>query len=96
MDKKYYFENPTQVIFADSNEIGQWNTGIAYKDEIICACCGGIFEIDEVIEAGKMAGFKNPIYSYDEWADISYEVTGGEFPSGLGTDEKGNLVEDDF
>ena len=40
------FEKPCQVRFVDfENEI---HYGIAYHNEIICACCGSIFEIDEV------------------------------------------------
>ena len=40
MDKKYY-NKPTQVKFYDvDNDL--WVGGIAYHDEIICGCCGGI------------------------------------------------------
>lgn len=45
MEKKYY-DNPTQVAFLDFD--GDLSYGIAYKDEIICACCGSVFEIEEV------------------------------------------------
>ncbi len=50
---KKYFETPTQVMFWQDAEIMRENNvdyfvGIAYHDEIICACCGGIVEISEV------------------------------------------------
>lgn len=50
---KKYFETPTQVIFwQDAKTMRENGTdcfmGIAYHDEIICACCGGIVEISEV------------------------------------------------
>jgi len=41
------FENPTQVKFFNPEE-QQTLYGIGIDDEIICACCGGIFEISEV------------------------------------------------
>lgn len=42
--KSYYC--PTQVKFLDDEEDIQY--GIAFEDKIICACCGGIYELDEV------------------------------------------------
>ena len=40
--KKYdYFEVPTQVKFWDAHYIG----GIAYRNKIICGCCGHILDI---------------------------------------------------
>lgn len=50
---KKYFETPTQVIFWQDAETmcetgADRFAGIAYHDEIICACCGGIVEISEV------------------------------------------------
>lgn len=40
-----FFDVPTQVCFIFDDEV---LFGIGYHDQIICACCGGIFEIDEV------------------------------------------------
>lgn len=40
------FDMPTQVKFIDPED--EICYGIAYKNEIICACCGGIFRTDEV------------------------------------------------
>lgn len=39
------FAMPKQVVFDDGENICG---GIAYGNEIICACCGGVFEIDDV------------------------------------------------
>jgi hypothetical protein len=41
-----YFDVPAQVIFEEDEK--NQERGIAYKDEIICLCCGGIFEVNEV------------------------------------------------
>lgn len=49
MKRKTYYEVPTQVKFWVDNEgmgIGT-HVGIAYRNQIICACCGGIFLLDD-------------------------------------------------
>ena len=79
--EKTYFDRPAQVVFADPDNPGEWLVGIAYRDEIICACCGGIFNIYEIIEEAD--GVLNPIYLYEDWIDISCEILGGELPEGL-------------
>lgn len=48
--KTYYYE-PTMVKFEDPDNDG-WLYGIAFHDEIICACCGGIFEIVDLNSDG--------------------------------------------
>ena len=58
-----FYVEPTMVKFLDPNyfeddvnyensesENEYWLSGIAYKDEIICGCCGGVFNIEELIE----------------------------------------------
>jgi hypothetical protein len=84
---KNFYEEPTQVVFADPDNEGKWIAGIAYKDEVICACCGGVFEICNIIESTKESGVKNPIYEYRYWVDFVSEIVGGELPDGLDTDE---------
>ena len=85
---------PKQVVFADTDNIGEWLIGIAYGDVIICACCGGVFEIDEVCELATAAGIQEPIYSYNEWNDISDDIYSGELPDGLIHDDAtGAIVE---
>lgn len=49
---KQYFETPTQVLFKQDAETMRENgaelfADIAYHDEIICGCCGGIVEVSE-------------------------------------------------
>lgn len=51
---------PTQVLFWNETDKKTVLTGIAYKDEIICADCGGIF---------KMSGCT--ILQELEWIDFS-------------------------
>lgn len=48
--KTYYYE-PTMVKFEDPDN-DEWLYGIAYKEEIICACCGSAFDIEELNEDG--------------------------------------------
>ena len=81
--KNLYFEKPKQVMFADPESPGEWLIGIAHYDEIICACCGGVFSIDEVVETAAEDGVVNAIYPYEDWIDIAYEISGGEMPEGL-------------
>ena len=76
-----YFDEPKQVIFADPDNAGEWLVGIAYKDEIICACCGGVFEVEDVIEMAPEG--IDPIWEYGYWNDISEEIKGGELPYGF-------------
>ena len=80
METKYYFDEPIQVLFADPDNLESWCCGIAYKDEIICACCGGIFEIEEIVEFASEEGIKVPIYEYEEWANLGENLVGGEYP----------------
>lgn len=70
---KKSYEIPTRVMFYDylNDDLG-W--GIAYGNEIICACCGGIFEIDEVITQGHDRGIPNPIVVREDWKDFTKEI----------------------
>ena len=54
--------------------------GIAYKDEIICACCGGVMKISDAIADAKEDGIKTAIYDYADWCDVREAITGGEYP----------------
>ena len=62
-----YFEKPTQVKFFDKDN-NIWVGGIAYHGEIICGCCGGTLEIDELAE--------HEMVIYDDWVNLSYEIIG--------------------
>ena len=68
---KKYFEVPTQVLFRQDEETmrengARWFAGIAYHDEIICGCCGGIVEIEEVEQIQSLP-----------WIYISDAIAGG-------------------
>ena len=43
------FERPTQVAFYNVED-RCYDAGIAYGDEIICMCCGGVIPIDELLD----------------------------------------------
>ena len=51
---KRYYERPTQIRWFDT-ENKRWFGGIAYRNEIICGCCGSILELDE-FEEGEVVG----------------------------------------
>lgn len=72
--KYNYFEVPTQVKFWD----GRYTGGIAYRDEIICGCCGGIFRISDVYEVAPDTLKEDPIVIPDRWVDFSHEICGDE------------------
>lgn len=68
-----YFDMPTQVEFFDFNaEEPQYIGGIAYRDEIICSCCGGIIELDELYAEAKQQkmALDNVLIPYD-WMDLN-------------------------
>ena len=69
MEKIFYYDRPTQVMFKDSRELKEPLGGIAYGDEIICMCCGGIVSIEEIYECG---GAIIPL----AWINLSEEVMG--------------------
>lgn len=63
-----YYEEPTQVIFITpeiDNEPPK--CGIAYRDEIICAECGGIIEMTDATILKKLS-----------WANLNDEMGGDE------------------
>lgn len=76
--KKMFYETPTQVAFFDVDN-NQYIGGIAYKDEIICGCCGGIVPIEEVYEYAPDDIV--PIRDYSEWVDINEAICGDEKPN---------------
>lgn len=59
-----FFEAPTQIKFLDEDEniLG----GIAYHDFIICGCCGGVFEVGDVVI----------VKAFEQWDDISSDILG--------------------
>ena len=89
-----FYEKPKQVIFADPENPGDWLAGIAFHDCIICSCCGGVFEIEDVVKQAKEDGVVNPIYEYEDWSDLTDDIFGGILPEGLEyTDtEEGQMI----
>ena len=78
---KTYYDVPTQVISYDGGyDSPIFCAGIAYKDEIICACCGGVMKISEAIADAKEDGIKTAIYDYVDWYDVREAIVGGEYP----------------
>ena len=71
--EELYFETPTQVAFWDEN---QYVGGIAYKDEIICGCCGGTVKIDEIVEFAPSD--VKPIIDYHDWIPFDDEILADE------------------
>lgn len=74
---KNYFDIPTQVKFWDYDG-DHYIGGIGYRDEIICGCCGGIFDINEIYKFAPIDLCEGPIVVYDDWVDISNEICGEE------------------
>lgn len=70
--KYNYFEIPTQVKFWDGRYIG----GIAYRDEIICGCCGGIFGISDIYKVAPDTLDNDLIVVVDGWKAINYDICG--------------------
>ena len=67
-----FFEKPTQVKFWDPNGGKHWIGGIGYRDEIICGCCGSVFEVSELLGDNPNDIVQLP------WIDISEEIRGDE------------------
>lgn len=58
------YSKPTQVqFFTKGDDKNPALVGIAYGNEIICACCGGIFELSEckIIQELKWIDFSEYI-----------------------------------
>lgn len=79
MNKYVYFKVPTQVKFWDV-VCGRYIGGIAYRDEIICGCCGSVFKISEIYklalddELAPDALKENPIIIVKSWKSINYKI----------------------
>lgn len=72
--KRYdYFLVPTQVRFWDYTN-GRYHGGIAYGNEIICGCCGGVFNINKIYKVAPDTLLEDPIIAYDNWACIASAI----------------------
>lgn len=72
---EFYYAKPTQVLFYDADE-GQWLAGIAYMDEIICADCGCIWFLEDIVQLAREDGELNPIRNFTYWVDLTLEIAG--------------------
>ena len=61
-----------QVMFYDGEDMCP---GIMVGDKIVCACCGAIFDVDEVVSNSIEDG-REAIRMFGAWVDISTEVEG--------------------
>ena len=64
--------NAVQVMFYDGEGMC---SGIMVGDKIVCACCGGIFDVDDVVSNAIEDG-REAIRMFETWVDISTEVEG--------------------
>ena len=77
-----YFKNPKQVLFYDDDQEMDkpvYQTGIAYGDEIICACCGGVFSIEEIYDQMTQDELERgiqPIIACSSWVNINEAING--------------------
>ena len=62
-----------QVMFYDGKEMC---SGIIFDDKIICACCGGIFKVEDVYKNAQIDGVEVAIRMFVNWVDISDEIKG--------------------
>ena len=96
--KNVYFNAPKQVMFALLEVDGnlEWYAGIAYKDEVICSCCGSVFEIKELVENAEAFGLKEAIYPYEDWISFADAITDdySVLPNGLDMTDNLNIVEE--
>ena len=65
---------PCQVRFWDGEN---YCTGIMVGKLLICGCCDGTFDLDEVIEMAK-ADDKVAVSVFEYWIDIDDAINGGE------------------
>ena len=72
-DEYESFDVPTQVAFWDVDG-NHYCSGIAWHEQIICACCGGVFEIAEIYEFAPDG--VEPIVAYEDWIDFKEEIIG--------------------
>lgn len=74
-------------------ESNTWSWGIAYKEDIICACCGAVLHITEIIDdfvdyaEENEAKLSKPIYEYRGWCDFVETIYGDELPDELEDNE---------
>ena len=64
---KKFYEVPTQVKFLEIADEPRWFGGIAFEDKVICGECGGVVELDDIVDIIELP-----------WVSISEEILGDE------------------
>ena len=67
---KTYFDEPTQCLWYDGEH---YCGGIAFRDEVICADCGGVIKIQTIVEDAEGDG-KVPVYVAEIWEDFAEAI----------------------
>ena len=67
-------KTPVQVMFYDGEGMC---AGILFGEHIICGCCGGIFDVYDVITMAQDEGV-DAIRLFDTWVDVSEEIKGSD------------------
>ena len=62
-----------QVMFYDGEGMC---AGIMMGDKVVCGCCGGIIDVEDIIENAKIDGVETPIKMFNYWVDFSDEIKG--------------------
>lgn len=70
---KKFFEVPTQVRFWNSDIMSHIG-GIAYRDEVICGCCGGVVSVDDILADAEHDGVTGIVEL--SWENIEAEISG--------------------
>ena len=76
---KLYYSTPCQIRFVDCGDPHNPTTcgGIAYKDEIICGCCGAVLSIQDIIDDAEKFGFHwDDVIVELDWIDIDETIQG--------------------
>ena len=69
-----YFDRPTQVaVMIVYDEEVETFCGIGWRDEVICGCCGIVFDRDSLAEDGA-------VFKRLPWVSISEGIAGGIDP----------------
>lgn len=62
-----YYNYPTQVAFWEPDGLC-YAGGIAYRDEIICGCCGGIIELSDIYDSAPEG--VRAVVEYRDWMSL--------------------------
>ena len=73
LNESNWYQVPTQVIFIPEGEAPC--VGIAYRDEVICSCCGGVYELSEckIVHEYEWITLHDAIVGDDEEYDKIYD-----------------------